>query len=93
MDKTYIEKAIIVPLGEGKVSLGVYRYLDSPIVLIEWLKEQQEMFSSTVDDNIDKDTVPVMLKFNTKDGLKALYDVLHLVEGMLQGESDTNEDR
>ena len=80
---------IVVPFGDGKISLGVYKRkgTNEAIVLIERLKEPQEVFSGVDDNNIDTDKLPIALKFNSKDGLKSLYSVLEVVEQVLDGES------
>ena len=85
VDKEYVTKATHVPFGEGAIALSIAEYNGVPTIFIEALKKNGEMFETPDERNIDKDRMPVLLTFHSKEGVQALYKALQAIESVLQG--------
>lgn len=92
VDNEYVTKATDVPFGKGAIALSIAEYNGVPTILIEALKKNGEMFETPDEDNIDRNKLPVLLTFHSKEGMQALYKALQAIESVLQG-GDMYEDR
>lgn len=84
VDNEYVTKATNVPFGKGAIALSIAEYNGVPTIFIEALKKSGKMFETPEEDNIDKDRMPVLLTFHSKEGVQALYKALQAVENLLQ---------
>lgn len=91
MDKDYVNKVVLLPLGNGEVSLSFASYDGKPSILVEALKEQHEMFTGVQEDDIDKTVIPILITFSSEEGVFSLRKALNAIQSIFDEERQNNK--
>ena len=91
MDKDYVNKVTLLPLGNGEVSLSFCMYDGKPSILVEALKEQQKMFTHVQDSAIDKTVTPILITFSSEEGVFSLHKALNVIQSIFDEKQQNNK--